>query len=266
MHRVFYQVCQHYKGKYYLFPEKLIDQIQLVPNVCTHTETGEEFVYYQQLYDSHTFWVRPKSMFEENVTAIPPRFRYVTIVSEFEKSCLLYASLAHKGQVRKFSGLPYINHPIEVAEIIRKSHPLEKDVFCAALLHDTIEDTEATYQDIVENFGKTIADIVLEVTDEKTDKRTAKQKQIDSGPHKSRGAKLVKLADKLHNCSSFCRKLSNPEDHEKLVSILCFSKAVVDGMRGTSIDIENSLDRLFEKHIPQDIDHEKYIEIYLSRT
>jgi guanosine-3',5'-bis(diphosphate) 3'-pyrophosphohydrolase len=73
-------------------------------------------------------------------------------------------------------------------------------VLCAAILHDTVEDTETTFDEIESRFGREIADIVREVTDDKTQtKARRKEMQVEHAPHLSQGARLVKLADKICN-------------------------------------------------------------------
>lgn len=113
-----------------------------------------------------------------------------------------FAAVKHRDQRRKDSSAsPYINHPITLAEILSVegwvSAPL---VLAAALLHDTLEDTETTAEELRGHFGSTIAAIVEEVTDVKWLEKTARKKiQIARARRSSKGAKLVKLADKIAN-------------------------------------------------------------------
>jgi GTP diphosphokinase / guanosine-3',5'-bis(diphosphate) 3'-diphosphatase len=250
---------RHYKNKYYL-------------ELCesTHTETDEDLVIYQSMYDGLGIWARPRSMFYQQIEIggkMTPRFEQVTefktIIADTNFiDCLKFAVRAHTGQTRKFSGLPYINHPIEVAAIIAKYCPDNNISIKAALMHDVIEDTQYTYDDILKIAGREVADVVLEVTDnQQLSKLEQKMNQINSASKKSTNAKLVKLADKLHNCSSFVSELPAGQ---QLTSILCFSKTVVSQMRNTNPDIENRLEILFDNSIPPDTDIDAYTQIYLE--
>jgi GTP diphosphokinase / guanosine-3',5'-bis(diphosphate) 3'-diphosphatase len=113
-----------------------------------------------------------------------------------------FAAEKHRHQRRKdVHASPYINHPIELAKVLANEGGVsDPDVLCAALLHDTIEDTETTAEELRAAFGDAITDIVLEVTDDKAlSKEDRKRLQIEHAPHVSHQAKLVKLADKICN-------------------------------------------------------------------
>ncbi len=113
-----------------------------------------------------------------------------------------FAAKKHIAQKRKGNdAAPYINHPLEVANLLANVGKVEDyDVLIAAVLHDTIEDTETTKEEITELFGSNVCGMVLEVTDDKSlPKSERKQKQIEHAPHLSHGAKLIKLGDKISN-------------------------------------------------------------------
>ena len=115
---------------------------------------------------------------------------------------LNFAAEKHKNQRRKdVEASPYINHPIALANVLANEGGIANgEILCAAVLHDTLEDTETTETELRDHFGDTITTIVLEVTDDKKlPKAQRKQLQIDHAPHISQGAKLVKLADKICN-------------------------------------------------------------------
>ena len=117
-------------------------------------------------------------------------------------TALAFAADKHKNQRRKDAeASPYINHPIALANLLLNEAGVEDQrVLIAAVLHDTIEDTDTTEQELVKHFGKDVADIVLEVTDDKAlPKAERKRLQIEHAAHISRRAKLVKLADKICN-------------------------------------------------------------------
>jgi (p)ppGpp synthase/HD superfamily hydrolase len=114
------------------------------------------------------------------------------------------AATWHADQRRKGAkGEPYVNHLIEVAELVAKADPGNIDLIVAALLHDAIEDQQKTPEEITELFGEGVAHLVLEVTDDKSiPKPERKRLQVETTPNKSREAKLLKLADKASNLRS----------------------------------------------------------------
>ena len=115
---------------------------------------------------------------------------------------LAFAAHKHRDQRRKDAeASPYINHPIALADVlVNEGGVTDYEVLCAALLHDTVEDTATTHEELVDAFGSRIARMVAEVTDDKRlPKEERKRLQIEHAPHLSDGAKLVKLADKIAN-------------------------------------------------------------------
>jgi guanosine-3',5'-bis(diphosphate) 3'-pyrophosphohydrolase len=113
-----------------------------------------------------------------------------------------FAADKHRNQRRKDAGAtPYINHPIAVAKLLVDVGVEDPATLQAAILHDTIEDTDTTYEELVLTFGKVVADVVLEVTDDKSieDKKERKRLQLVNASGKSARAAQVKLADKTCN-------------------------------------------------------------------
>lgn len=113
-----------------------------------------------------------------------------------------FAAKKHRDQRRKDKrATPYINHPIELAELlINEGDISDTTVIVAAILHDTVEDTETTAEELEAGFGREIAAIVMEVTDDKDlPKQERKRLQIEKAARCSDPAKLVKLADKICN-------------------------------------------------------------------
>src|SRR5437868_2489590 len=111
-----------------------------------------------------------------------------------------FAAKKHRDQRRKGSDAePYINHPLEVTNLLANVGKItDYDILIAAILHDTIEDTETTKEELTERFGETVCSYVLEVTDDKSlEKHVRKQLQIEHAPHLSHGAKQIKLCDKI---------------------------------------------------------------------
>ena len=124
--------------------------------------------------------------------------------------------MAHEGQTRKGSTIPYISHPVHVAMILAR-HGAEDHVLQAALLHDVVEDCEEwTLERVTVEFGIGVAEIVSELTEDKSlSWEERKQAAIDHVPAMSADALLVKAADKLHNLSTLLVDLeSAPEPDE----------------------------------------------------
>ena len=160
-----------------------------------------------------------------------------------------FAAEAHKGQHRKSDNSPYVNHPLGVANmIVVLGNVTNENVVAAAMLHDTIEDTKITEQDILTHFGETIAHIVLEVTDDKSLPQVTRKKfQIDHAHAKSYEAKLVKLADKLHNLTSLLSLPPGGWCRDRIQGYFVWSKFVIDELRGTNEGLEKALDDVFTR-------------------
>jgi GTP diphosphokinase / guanosine-3',5'-bis(diphosphate) 3'-diphosphatase len=157
-----------------------------------------------------------------------------------------FSAQKHRFQKRKGSdGEPYINHPLEVANIIANVGKItDYDVLMAAILHDTVEDTETTAEELTGLFGENVCQMVLEVTDDKSlPKHERKLLQIEHSPHLSDGAKLVKLADKISNVRDV---LNNPPDwtEERKAEYIVWAKKVVAGLRGINPNLEHYFDEL----------------------
>jgi len=119
-----------------------------------------------------------------------------------------FASCAHKDQKRKYSGEPYVTHCMAVMELVAQQTD-DMAVICAAVLHDTVEDTSVTHEDIVLVFGERVAELVMEVTDtsKQEDGNRAARKQIDKehlAKSSPEGA-TIKLADLIDNTSSIVK-------------------------------------------------------------
>ena len=114
---------------------------------------------------------------------------------------LAFATEKHRGQVRKDAdSTPYIQHPIALASLLWEVGVHDAEVLAAAILHDTIEDTQTTHDELEREFGRQVAHLVAEVTDDKRlPKAMRKEKQIEHAAHLPPGARLIKLADKICN-------------------------------------------------------------------
>ena len=118
-----------------------------------------------------------------------------------QASAFRFAKECHRGQVRKGTSIPYITHPVEVAKIIYLYH-FPEEYIIAALLHDTVEDTEATLEDLKVGFGEEVANIVKYVSEDKLPELSwseRKERYIDMLLNAPEGSVVVSAADKLHN-------------------------------------------------------------------
>lgn len=159
-----------------------------------------------------------------------------------------FAAQKHRSQRRKdINASAYINHPIQVAVILWDLGEIRnQDVIVAALLHDTLEDTDTTMGELTRLFGQKIAGIVLEVTDDKTKpKPVKKQLQIDHAPFLSNEAKLVKLADKICNIRDVVEDPPADWSVSRRTEYLEWARKVVDGLRGANSILEDEFDRLY---------------------
>ncbi|XP_048811678.1 guanosine-3',5'-bis(diphosphate) 3'-pyrophosphohydrolase MESH1 isoform X2 [Lagopus muta] len=118
----------------------------------------------------------------------------------------------------------------------------------AALLHDTVEDTDTTLPEIEERFGPEVRRVVEELTDDKTlPKAERKRLQVERAAGSSARAKLVKLADKLHNLRDLQRCAPKGWSEERVQEYFRWAAEVVAGLRGTSPPLEAALQRLLEE-------------------
>jgi GTP diphosphokinase / guanosine-3',5'-bis(diphosphate) 3'-diphosphatase len=161
-----------------------------------------------------------------------------------------FAARKHRDQRRKDqSASPYINHPIALAEILSGDGRVRSaDVLAAALLHDTLEDTETTSAELTAAFGPKIARIVEEVSD---DKRLPKQKrkelQVLHAAHISKSAKLVKLADKIANLADIISSPPAGWSLQRKREYFDWAKRVIDQVRGTNVTLEGRFDSLYRR-------------------
>lgn len=160
---------------------------------------------------------------------------------------LEFAADKHCDQRRKDDeASPYINHPIALASLLANEGGVRDSVvLCAALLHDTIEDTETTEEELATVFGREIAAIVAEVTDDKElEKEDRKRLQIEHAPQLSPEAKLVKLADKISNLRDIIHRPPADWDDKRKREYFSWAKRVVDGMRGVHPFLEHVFDQI----------------------
>ena len=160
-----------------------------------------------------------------------------------------FAAKKHRQQRRKNEDAdPYINHPIEVVVLLDEAGVTDERVRIAGVLHDTVEDTDTTYEELVENFEVEIAAIVMECTDNKAlPKAERKKLQIQNAKKKSIRAKLVKLADKLSNLSNLHRDPPKAWSKEVIYGYFAWAYAVCREMKGTNDYLEGKLWVIFDE-------------------
>ena len=165
---------------------------------------------------------------------------------------LAFAAHKHREQRRKnVAASPYINHPIALADVlVHEGGIIDIEVLCAAILHDTVEDTETTFDELAARFGHPIAGMVREVTDDKAfPKERRKAMQIEHAPHLSHGARLVKLADKICNLRDVA---DDPPAHwprERRLEYFEWAKRVIDGLRGAHPKLEALFDDVYTRGV-----------------
>ena len=163
---------------------------------------------------------------------------------------LAFAAHMHRDQRRKDAeASPYINHPIALAEVLAGEGGIaDVEVLAAALLHDTIEDTATTAEELRAQFGARVAGVVVEVTDDKNlPKAERKRLQIEHAPAISPGAKLVKLADKICNLRDVADRPPSGWDLERRREYFEWAKRVIDGLRGAHPRLEAAFDDAYRR-------------------
>jgi len=162
-----------------------------------------------------------------------------------------FAAHKHRDQRRKDpQASPYINHPIALAELLSTVGGIDDPkILAAALLHDTVEDTQTSIRELEREFGAGIASIVAEVTDDKRlPRQRRKQLQIEHARDLSRSARLVKLADKTCNVRDVRENPPKAWSRARRREYLDWAKRVVDEIRGTNARLERRFDLHYGKN------------------
>ena len=155
------------------------------------------------------------------------------------------AARRHNGMARKGRGdEPYINHLAEVANLLAAATDgADAELVAAGWLHDAIEDTETTRAELAQKFGERVADLVVEVTDDMTLPKTERRRlQVVDAPHKSPGAKLIKIADKISNIRARILPEPTPEQRDDLFDYTAWAGQVVAGCRGGNVWHDKAFD------------------------
>jgi guanosine-3',5'-bis(diphosphate) 3'-pyrophosphohydrolase len=174
--------------------------------------------------------------------AMLPAIRLVSEAAEF-------AAHRHTGTARKARpDEPYVNHLAEVANLLAfATDGADAELVAAGWLHDTVEDTETTREELAQKFGERVASLVVEVTDDMNLSQTERrQRQIEDAPHKSPGAKLIKIADKISNIRA--RIVPNPAlaQRSDLAAYAIWAEKVVAGCRGVNARLDAEFDETVE--------------------
>jgi GTP diphosphokinase / guanosine-3',5'-bis(diphosphate) 3'-diphosphatase len=156
-----------------------------------------------------------------------------------------FATRAHTDQRRKGAREePYINHLADVAWMLAQATSGEDAALIAAgLLHDTIEDQAITHATLADTFGSDVADLVAEVTDDKSlAKAERKRLQIEHAPHKSPRAKMLKIADKTSNLHAILQSPPADWSRERKLEYFTWADGVVAGCRGINPWLDTQFD------------------------
>jgi GTP diphosphokinase / guanosine-3',5'-bis(diphosphate) 3'-diphosphatase len=167
---------------------------------------------------------------------------------------LAFAAYKHRDQRRKDrAASPYINHPIALANVLVKEGGVtDVNVLSAALLHDTVEDTATKPKELRRAFGRKIASIVAEVTDDKRlPKARRKSLQVKHAAHISNEAKLVKLADKICNIRDVAKRPPPEWTLRRRREYFDWAKRVIDRMRGIHAELEAAFDVAYARRPPR---------------
>lgn len=161
---------------------------------------------------------------------------------------LVFAAERHRGQARKDAArTPYIHHPVALATVLWEAGIRDAEVIAAAILHDTIEDTPTTRDDL-EQFGEEVARIVALVTDDKRERKADRKRlQAQHAGDLPRAAKLVKLADKICNVRDIADSPPHDWSVERKREYFDWAKGVVDALRGTDATLEAAFDAAYAR-------------------
>ena len=168
-----------------------------------------------------------------------PPLRLVSEAAEF-------AARRHNGMARKGRGSePYINHLAEVANLLSSATDgADAELVAAGWLHDTIEDTETTREELARTFSERVAALVAECSDDMSlSKAERRRRQVIDAPHKSPGARLIKIADKISNIGARVHPDPSREERDDLIDYTDWAEQVVAGCRGGNAWLDAKFDQ-----------------------
>jgi len=160
------------------------------------------------------------------------------------------AARRHNGMARKGRGSePYISHLAEVANLLATATDgADAELVAAGWLHDVIEDTDTTREELVQKFSDRVASLVVECTDDMSPPKAERRRlQVVDAPHKSPGAKLIKIADKISNIGARIHSDPTTEERDDLVDYTGWAEQVVAGCRGGNSWLDTTFDNTVRK-------------------
>ncbi len=162
---------------------------------------------------------------------------------------IAFATQKHRTQRRKDGKTPYINHPVHVALILADIGGVEDaEVLAAAALHDTVEDTDTTFEEIEAHFGAGVRSLVEEVTDDNTlSPQAQKQYQVDHASDLSRGAALIRIADKTSNVTDLYEAPAKNWTVERRQKYLVWAETMVNECNPVNRALEDNFWAIAEK-------------------
>ena len=161
-----------------------------------------------------------------------------------------FAAQRHATQKRKGKAQePYVNHLAEVAELVANATDgQDANLVAAAVLHDTVEDTATLPAELASIFNADIANLVAEVTDDKSQKKSVRKRlQVEHAATKSERAKIIKLADKTSNLRSLVKSPPDDWSFQRRQEYLDWALEVASGLRGTNRWLEGQFDEAAEQ-------------------
>ena len=161
-----------------------------------------------------------------------------------------FAAEQHRDQRRKDKhASPYIIHPISVALAISQIGGVDDpEILAAALLHDTLEDTDTKPEELEAKFGKKVCEYVLDVTDDKTlPKDERKSRQIEHAKKISKGAALIKLGDKISNVTDVINNPPEDWDINRRKEYLDWAEKVIDNCPKVNDRMENKFQEIIKQ-------------------
>ena len=189
-------------------------------------------------------------------------------------SAINFAAEKHANQRRKNeAATPYINHPIAVCFTLSECGVTDVNILIAAVLHDTVEDTDTTLPEIAMKFGPIVASLVSSVSDDKSlPKAERKRLQVVHVKTASKDTKLIKMADKLDNLTDLTKTQPKGWTSKRVQGYFVWSREVIDACRGTNNELEQRLDDIFNSQfdmdgntydcVPKDVDLSLFLEDY----
>lgn len=155
------------------------------------------------------------------------------------------AAHRHNGMARKGRGNePYVNHLAEVANLLATATDgADAELVAAGWLHDAIEDTDTTADELAQRFSARVASLVAECTDDMSlPKAERRRRQVMDAPRKSAGAKLIKIADKISNTGARIQTDPSAEERDDLADYVEWATQVVAGCRGGNAWLDEKFD------------------------